>query len=128
MDHIAEKDIRTHVTIVGWGLVVINALLLLFGLGLFALLVGIGVLAADSEALVVLTLVGGGVGGVGALFALPGIIAGWGLLKQQNWARILAIVVAALSVLNFPVGTLIGAYILWVMLQRSAEDYFASRI
>jgi len=125
MDHISDKDIRTHIAIVGWGLIVTNALMLLLGLGLFALLVAIGLLSADSGAFVVLTLVGGGIGGVGAIFSVPGIIAGWGLLERRSWARILAIVIAGLNALNFPVGTLIAVYVLWVLLQRSAETYFA---
>ena len=128
MDHISEKDIRTHVAIVGWGLIITNALLLLSGLGLFAMLAGIGLLPSDSGAFVVLALVGGSIGGVGALFSVPGIIAGWGLLERRNWARILAIVFAGLNALNFPVGTLIAAYVIWVLLQRSAEAYFGSQL
>ncbi|NLT42538.1 MAG: hypothetical protein GXX93_07675 [Anaerolineae bacterium] len=128
MDHISEKDIRTHVAIVGWGLIITNALLLLFGLGLFAMLAGIGLLSSDSGAFVVLALVGGSIGGVGALFSVPGIIAGWGLLERRNWARILAIVFAGLNALNFPVGTLIAVYVIWVLLQRSAEAYFGSQL
>ncbi len=128
MDHIAEKDIRTHVTIIAWVLILTNALMVLLGIGLFGLLVAVGLLSAEAEAFGVLAVVGTGVGGFVAALGVPGIIAGWGLLVRKNWARILAIVVAGMSILNFPVGTLIGIYVIWVLLQRSAEGYFASRV
>ncbi|MGH9461398.1 MAG: hypothetical protein ACRD1X_09280 [Vicinamibacteria bacterium] len=56
--------------------------------------------------------------------SLPGIIAGYGLLRFRPWARILAIVLSALNLLNFPLGTLIGAYGLWIMLSAETEPLF----
>jgi hypothetical protein len=38
----------------------------------------------------------------------------------------LAIVVGILSLVNFPVGTLIGLYTLWVLTQPAATEYFAA--
>jgi hypothetical protein len=46
-------------------------------------------------------------------------------LKRKRWGQILGIVVGALSLVNFPVGTLIGIYTLWVLLQEAATGYFA---
>jgi len=50
-----------------------------------------------------------------------GVIAGWGLLDRQSWARLLAIVIAFLSLLHFPFGTAIGIYTLWVLLPGASE-------
>jgi len=55
---------------------------------------------------------------------LTGIIAGVGLLRFRPWARILTIVLSALNLMNFPLGTLVGAYGLWVMLSRETEPLF----
>jgi hypothetical protein len=33
-------------------------------------------------------------------------------------------VVGVLNLINFPIGTLIGLYTLWVLMQESASDYF----
>jgi hypothetical protein len=33
--------------------------------------------------------------------------------------------VTALGLLNFPVGTIIGIYALWVLSQQAANEYFA---
>jgi len=61
-----------------------------------------------------------------ALLSLPGILAGWGLLNYKPWARILAIVLSALNLLSVPIGTVIGAYGLWVLLNTETERLFLS--
>jgi hypothetical protein len=68
--------------------------------------------------------VAGLVGGMGVLLgvflaalALPGLALGWGLYARKSWARPLGLVVGALSLINFPFGTILGAYTLWAMLQ-----------
>lgn len=53
------------------------------------------------------------------------IICGWGLLKFKRWARILGIIYAAMSLINFPIGTAIGAYALWVLFNKETEAMFA---
>jgi hypothetical protein len=50
-----------------------------------------------------------------------GIFTGWGLLGGQAWARITAIVLAFISLLHIPFGTLLGAYTLWVLLPGQSE-------
>jgi len=77
-------------------------------------LIAISVLGAVGTALFLLFLV----------LSVPGIVAGWGLLNFKPWARILTIVLSALNLLNFPVGTAIGVYGLWVMLNQETEAMF----
>lgn len=60
------------------------------------------------------------------IVSLPSILAGWGLLKRKSWARILTIILAVLSLPGFPVGTLVGAYALWVMLNKDTAPLFQS--
>jgi hypothetical protein len=50
-----------------------------------------------------------------------GIIAGWGLLERQSWARVLALVLGFLSLIHMPFGTAIGVYTLWVLLPGPSE-------
>ena len=50
-----------------------------------------------------------------------GVIAGWGLYERRSWARILAIVLAFISLVHPPFGTAIGIYTLWVLLPASSE-------
>jgi hypothetical protein len=65
----------------------------------------------------------------GALcFFLPGVIAyilaGFGLLKYMSWARILAIILAILNLILFPIGTAVGIYTLVIMFNDEAEALF----
>ena len=55
-----------------------------------------------------------------------GFFAGWGLLQRESWARILALVVGFLALLNVPLGTALGIYTLWVLLPgQSDQEYRA---
>ena len=59
-----------------------------------------------------------------ALAALLSVIAGWGLLGMKGWARWLAIALAALGLLAFPIGTVIGALIIWYLLKDEVRQAF----
>ena len=56
--------------------------------------------------------------------AILGLIAGWGLLSRQPWARMLAIVLACLSLVDMPFGTALGVYTLWALLPTASEDEY----
>jgi hypothetical protein len=124
MDQLTEAQMETHVTILGWLHIVGNALMFLLGCFLFALLGGIGLATGEPEASRILAIVGVSVGAFLAILGVPGILAGIGLLRRRVWGRILALVVGFLGLLNFPVGTAIGVYSGWVLLQESASEYF----
>ena len=62
------------------------------------------------------------------LTALPGLVAGVGLLKSQPWARVLGIVVAVFYLIHIPFGTVIGIYALWVLLSRETERLFSGSL
>ena len=63
-----------------------------------------------------------GVSGVFLAIGTPSLIAGIGLLKHRDWARILAIVLAILAVTSFPMGTVASIYTLWVLTRRETEQ------
>lgn len=54
-----------------------------------------------------------------ALGFVPGVIAGIGLRRRRRWARHVTLVMAALSVLFIPVGTMIAGYTAWVLLMHA---------
>lgn len=106
---------------------VLSALLVLTVLGGAAGIVGMAV--HDEEAWFVSPLLG--VLAISVFFLLlvlsiPDIIAGIGLLNGRSWARILGIVLAALHLLSIPLGTVVGAYGLWVLLSRDSDPFFSS--
>jgi hypothetical protein len=128
MDQLSEKDLHMHVQIVAWLNIVASSLFLLLGVCGFVFLGGLGIFAAADSGDAVAFPILGLVGTVGLVFfavlALPGLLAGYGLLKRKKWGQILGIVDGLLSLLNFPVGTAIGGYTLFVLFQNSANDYF----
>ena len=59
--------------------------------------------------------------------AALGLLAGWGLLRREKWARILALVLAFVSLFtNIPLGTALGVYTLWVLLPSESEREYAA--
>ncbi len=66
-----------------------------------------------------------GVIGIAVLVkAAAGFAAGYGLLQRETWARVLTIVLSFLALFNFPLGTALGIYSLWVLLpSESAREY-----
>ena len=121
------RQVEQHIVILGWLYVAGHALFLVVGAFVFLLLTGIGLATADMEARAVLVVVGPTVGLLLAILALPGIAADFGLLYHKPWARILAIVVGILGLVNFPLGTAIGLYACWVLLPTSSQGWFAPR-
>jgi hypothetical protein len=58
--------------------------------------------------------------------AACGFIAGWGLLQCKPWARMVALVLAFISLFNIPFGTALGVYTLWALLpSQSQQEYEA---
>jgi hypothetical protein len=121
-----QQDLQQHVAILGWLYVVGHAIFLAIGAFVFLLLVGLAPVTGEPEPMWILGLVGTTVGLLMAALGLPGLLAGYGLLTRKPWARVLAIVVGILSLVNFPIGTVIGLYTLWVLTQPAATEYFAA--
>jgi hypothetical protein len=56
--------------------------------------------------------------------AAAGFFAGWGLLQREEWARVVALVVGFIALLNVPIGTALGIYTLWVLLPTQSDDEY----
>jgi len=116
-----------HMVLGVLGICVALLVLAIFGLGALGIagaaaheqpeaFIAVPIVAAIGTFLVVLV----------AVLSLPGIIAGYELLNYRPWARILTIVLCAINLLNIPVGTAIGIYGLWVLLNQETERLFLS--
>ncbi len=125
MNQLKQIDMQQHVTIVGWLYIIGHVLFIMIGGFVFVLMAGIGVVVRDPQALPILSMVGTWTALLMTALALPGLIAGVGLLKRQMWGRVLAIIVAFFGLINFPIGTAISVYALFVLLQNAASEYFA---
>ena len=114
---------QQHVTILSWIYIIFGVLGILGGFGLLFVMLGAGALAHDRQALLATGIVGFVIAGVLVVLSLPSLLAGWGLTKRREWARILAIILGVIHLLAFPVGTAIGAYTLWALLNDQKSMY-----
>lgn len=116
----AQSRVAGHIRLVGILWIVLSLLRLFPGLFLLAMFghsmeympPDVPVFVHGIMQLVGAALVCGG---------LLGIAAGWGLLARQGWARMLAIVLGFLSLLEVPFGTALGIYTLWVLMPASSD-------
>jgi hypothetical protein len=116
-----------HITVVGILHIVYNVVGILIGLFLFTFLTGIGIFTGDDVALTVLTLVATFLAGLFLIGSIPGVIGGIFLLQKREWARILVIIVSFFDLLHVPLGTLLGAYSLWVLLSGEVVAAFQGK-
>jgi hypothetical protein len=124
-----ESKMKKHVTVVGaiqigFGILgLIGAMVLFFVLNYAKSFVGneevpamvLGFLAIGLPLL------------IGSMSTL-GLVGGIGLLSYKNWARILVIIVAAMGCLCIPVGTLIGVYSIWALMQDDTIKLFKTQL
>jgi len=78
----------------------------------------------DPTAVKVLAIVGTPLVVFFLLFGGAMIAGGVGLLSCKPWARILTLVMGAIGLLNIPIGTLKGVYIIWVLVQSETVSLF----
>jgi hypothetical protein len=124
---------QTHVKVLGVVYLAVGAFMLIGALFL-ALTMGsvAGIVGATAEpqdaaiAIPVLGLAGTALAAMLGIFALPSLITGYGLLYFKPWSRIVGIVLSAVSLINIPLGTVVGAYGLWVLLNKETERLFST--
>ena len=76
-----------------------------------------GRFTGDPDVMDLLNFIGKIVGVIVMGIALMSLIAGIGLLSRKPWARVLTLLLAVLDLLAIPFGTVLGIYVIWVMLQ-----------
>ena len=115
---------KQHVTVVGALYIGLGILKLFAAAVALAAIVGGGVLSGDAEAMLITAVVGPAVGLFLFLLALPSIVGGVGLLKGKSWARILVLILGIFYLIDFPIGTMIGLYTIWVLLNQETALLF----
>jgi hypothetical protein len=121
---------RKHVDLLGLLHIVCGVLGWLVGLAFLGLAGGAAALAFEGAA------EGGRVaaGVTAALFGtVAGAVLGWGglhvwigaeLRRHRPWARLAALAVALMNLFVPPLGTALGAYSLWVLLNEQSRQLF----
>jgi len=122
-----EVKMEKHLSLVAALHIGLSIMAVLIGLFVFVLLTGIGFIADDAQAQTVLTLIGSIASFFLIITAIPGLIGGIGLLRRKNWARLLVLVVSAINLLNIPIGTALGIYSIWVLVNEDTNKLLAKK-
>jgi hypothetical protein len=120
-----RQTMEQHVTVVGALHIGLAALTLLAAAIVFTAVVGGGLISGDPEAIRITAIVGAAISSFLAVLSVPGIVGGIGLLKRRSWARILVLIVAVLDLFFIPIGTLLGVYTIWVLMQDETAQLFS---
>jgi phage shock protein PspC (stress-responsive transcriptional regulator) len=116
---------QKHVTIVGAVQIGYAAWGVLWAV-LISIIMGLIVPSAGSQAgQAILSTVGCIIPGLLAALAVPGVVGGIGVLRLWPWARYLVLVLSVLALFSIPIGTAIGVYSIWVLIQDETAQLFA---
>jgi hypothetical protein len=122
---VEESRMRKHIHVAAILQIVFGSLNVIGGLGVAFAFGFVDQFVDDPTALKVLAIIGTPLIVMLLLFGGAMIAGGVGLLACKSWARILTLVMTALGLLNIPVGTLKGVYIIWVLMQQETISLFA---
>lgn len=121
---VEENRMRKHVNIAAILQLVFGSVLAIAGLAIAVLLGFVDEVVPDPTAIKVLGIIGTPLVVMFMLFGGLMIAGGVGLFYCKPWARILTLVMGAIGLLNVPIGTLKGVYIIWVLVQSETISLF----
>jgi hypothetical protein len=122
-----------HVKIIGVLDIVFGILGIIAGFGLLVMFMvgGAGISSTGQEGAGSAGAALAGIGLIGGLFviAISGfeVYVGTQLRQYKSWARVVQIIIAVLMLPGFPVGTALGIYYLWAMLNKDTVDLFEEK-
>ncbi len=122
--NIEENRMMKHINVAAIIQIAFGAIIVLIALFLAFAIGFVDQFVDDATAMKVIGLVGTPIIVLFSLFGGAMIAGGVGLLSCRPWARILTLIMAALGLLNIPIGTLKGVYIIWVLVQSETVSLF----
>jgi hypothetical protein len=121
---VEENRMRKHVNIAAILQIVFGAILVIAAMAIAFAFSFVDQFVDDPTAIKVLGIVGTPLVVLFLLFGGLMIAGGVGLFYCKPWARILTLVMGAIGLLNVPIGTLKGVYIIWVLVQSETISLF----
>ena len=113
-----------HISVVAALRVGMSVLLIFLAVLLFFVMHFVGRLSGDPELQGILSIIAMVLGAFLLIVSIPGVIAGIGLFNRKEWARILTLVLSVFDLIRFPVGTAIGVYSIWALVQPEVVEQF----
>ncbi|MGD0036559.1 MAG: hypothetical protein ABSC53_04615 [Bacteroidota bacterium] len=126
-----------HISLVGILNIVYNALGLIGAFVLFAIAIGFryffelisrcghhGMDEIPPEVMGIVPFILTIVGILVLTFSIIGIIGAVGVLKKKEWGRIIMLVTSFFNLIRIPLGTILGVYSIWVLLNDETIRLF----
>ena len=113
-----------HINVVAALNIGLSLLRVIIAAVVFVILHFVGDFVDEHEVEVILSIVANVMIVVVLAMCIPGIIAGIGLFKKKEWARVLTLIVSVLNLVDIPLGTAVGAYSIWAMVQTDSVELF----
>ena len=115
---------KQHITLIAALNIGFGVIRLLIGLVILIILGTAGMISGEPSAVAITTLIGTIIALFFSIKSVPEILGGLGLLRRKQWARITIIIIGCIDLIEFPVGTAIGIYTLWVLLNEETVAIF----
>ena len=113
-----------HINIVAALQIGFSILGIIVGVIAFFVLRIVGNVTGDQEARTILSIISNVAFIFISFISIPGFIAGFGLFKKKEWARILTLILSVLDLFSFPFGTAIGVYSIWALSNKEVVGLF----
>jgi len=115
-----------HINIVAALQIGLSIFNLLIAFLIFTVLKLVGGFVDDANGATILSLIADVLAIVFIVISVPGILAGMGLYKRREWARVLTLILSVIEIFSFPFGTAIGIYSIWALVQPETIAQFAN--
>lgn len=116
-----------HINIVAALQIGLSIFNLLIAFLIFTVLKLVGGFVDDANATTILSIIADALAVIFIIISIPGILAGMGLYKRREWARILTLILSVIEIFSFPFGTAIGIYSIWALIQPETIAAFGSQ-
>ena len=116
--------IEDHLKIVTYIRIGIGSLFLVAAVVIFSILAIPGIASGDRKDMAILSAFGVAFALLPLALAVHNLVGAAGLIKRRRWARIPVLIVSGLELFAFPVGTAIGIYTIWVLMQKETTSCF----
>ena len=124
-----ESRMKKHVTVVGAIQIGAGILGLIGALTVFfALNFAKGMVGDEDVPSVVLSFLSISLPILIGFMATLSLVGGIALLSYKSWARILVMIVSVMGCFFIPIGTLVGVYSIWTLMQDDTIKLFKSQL
>lgn len=115
-----------HINIVAALQIGLSIFNLLIAFLIFTVLKLVGGFVDDANGATILSLIADILAVVFIIISVPSILAGMGLYKRKEWARVLTLILSVIEIFSFPFGTAIGIYSIWALIQPETVAEFTN--